>query len=208
MEIRKPLKTLRGWFPQEPTLPKHLKIKIESHKRNWFPKDPLIAAIKSTEDEKFNRWALCPLLTPGVLMALSALFSGLFGLIFVGACLLNPLPSVDADAFISGNYILGIFGVGAAIFGFLSGILLLANRSIVKATAFIVVVFSFGVSTITIPLLLDRYSWESAWMVESQMIMLPAAALISLGLNYKKLKNSLVTKETNISHSLTQEPQP
>ena len=78
----------RGWFPQEPPLPKHLKIKLESHKRDWFPKDPLIAAIKTTDDEKFNRWALCPFLTPGALMILSAILSTLFGLLLVFAYLL------------------------------------------------------------------------------------------------------------------------
>jgi hypothetical protein len=190
---------IRGWFPQEPTLPKHLKIKLESHKRNWFPKDPLIAAIKSTEDEKFNRWALCPFLTPGALMSLSALLSGLFGLLFIGILLLNELPSADGVAFISSNFITGILSVGAFVVGFISGILLLANRSIVKAVAFMYVTFFLGIAILAIPLLLDIGSLEGGLVVAGQMIGLSTTALISLGLNYRKLKNSLITNENKLS---------
>jgi hypothetical protein len=187
---------IRGWFPQEPQLPKHLKIKLESHKRDWFPKDPLITAIKTTDDERFNRWALCPFLTPGALMSLSSLLSGLFGLLFIGVLLLNELPSVDGVDFILSNFITGILSVGAFVVGFFSGILLLANRSIGKAVAFMYVTFFLGIAIIAIPLLFGIGSLESGGLVvATQMIGLSTTALVSLGLNYRKLKNSLITKE-------------
>jgi hypothetical protein len=199
MEMRKTLKKLRGWFPQEPTLPKHLKIRLDSHKRNWYPKDPLIAAIKSTEDEKFNRWALCPFLTPGALMIVSSLLSALFGFLFVGIWLLNSLASGYSVAFILGFHLTGILSVSAFVLGMFSGILLLANRSIAKALASIVLILSFGVAIIAIPLLLDVGSWESGLLVGLQMVGLSTTALISLGLNYRKLKNSVITNENKLS---------
>jgi hypothetical protein len=194
MEIRKPLKTLRGWFPQEPTLPKHLKIKLDLHKRNWFPKDPLIAAIKTTDDEKFNRWALCPFLTPGALMSLLALLSGLFGFVLVFAYIVFVVAGTTNIT----TLYPGILCIGAFILGTLSSILLLANRSIVKATVCILGVFSFGIATFVALPLLDGLRWDSFLVVALPMVALSAASLILVGLNYRKLKNSLITKEDNI----------
>jgi hypothetical protein len=199
---------IRGWFPQEPQLPKSLKMKLESHKRDWFPKDPLIGAIKSTKDEKFNRWALCPFLTPGALMIFSALISALFGLLFTGVWIVNEFAGVDTVAFISDYWITGILSMCAFALGLFSGFLLLANRSIVKAAAFIVVIFSFGFAIMTTPLLLGVGSWEGGLVVASQMVGLSTTALISLGLNYRKLKNSLITKEYGIMHEPILELQP
>jgi hypothetical protein len=195
MEIRKPLKTLRGWFPQEPQLSKHQKIQLESHKRNWFPKDPLIAAIKSTDDKNFNRWAFCPFLTPGALMSLSALLSGLFGSVLVFAyimCIIVGRSNIT-------SIYPGILGIGAFILGSLSGILLLSNRSIVKATVCIVGVFSFGIATLVAPPLLDGFSWNSFLIVWLPMVALSAVSLILVGLNYRKLQNCLIPKEDTLS---------
>jgi hypothetical protein len=200
MEIRKPLKPLRGWFPQEPALPKHLKIKLESHKRNLFPNDPLIASIKTTDDEKFNRWALCPFLTPGALMSISALLSGLFGFVLVFAYIMSV---VAGRSNITSIYP-GILGIGAFILGFLSGILLLANRSIVKATVCIGGVFSFGIATLVAPPLLDGLSWNSFLVMWLPMVVLSAASLFLVGLNYRKLKNSLIPKQNDIANGTDQ----
>jgi hypothetical protein len=195
--MTKNLKKIRGWFPQEPQLPKPLQIKLESHKRDWFPKDPLITSIKSTKDEKFNRWALCPFLTPGASMVLSALLSAPFGLLLVYLYLQYVIGGPSVSMY-SALYP-GILSVGACILGFLSGTLLLANRSIVKAAACIVVVFSFGIAIQVLPPLLEEWSWGSCLELASPMIVLSAASLILVGLNYRKLKNSLNTKEDDIT---------
>jgi hypothetical protein len=189
---------IRGWFPQEPQLPKPLKIKLESHKRNWFPKDPLIAAIKTTEDEKFNRWTLCPFLTPGALMVLSALLAAPFGLLLVYLYLQYVIGGPSVSMY-SVPYP-GILSVGAIILGFLSGTLLLANRSIVKAVAGIVTVFSFGIVILVIPPLLNGWDWVSCAAFTLPMIVLSATSLIFVGLNYIKLKRSLITKENNTTN--------
>ncbi len=207
MNTKKSLQAqFRGWFPQEPQLPKHLKIKLESHRRDWFPKDPLIASIKTTDDEKFNRWALCPFLTPGALMILSAMLSTLFGLLMVFSYLYYVFASSSITTYTALYPV--ILSVGAFILDYLSGILLLANRSIVKAAACIVVVFSFGMAILVIPSLLEGWGWGSLYVVvSSPMIALSAASLILVGLNYRKLKNSLNTKEDDITGAVIQELQ-
>jgi hypothetical protein len=197
---------LRGWFPQEPTLPKHLKMKLESHKRDWFPKDPLITAIRTTNDEKFNRWALCPFLTPGALMILSAILSTPFVLLLVFAYLQFVIVGSSVSMY-SALYPV-ILSIGAFILESLSGILLLANRSINKAAACIVAVFSFGIAILMLPPLLDGRGWGSFYgVISSPIIVLSAVSLILVGLDYRKLKNSLITKEDNITGEVIPELQ-
>jgi hypothetical protein len=109
---------------------------------------------------------------------------------------------VSGTSNITGIY-LGILGVSAFILGILSSILLMANRSIIKATICVIGVFSLGIATILTPPLLEGLRWDSYLVLSGPMIALSATSLFLVEFNYRKLKNSL-TKGTQSTNEVNQ----
>jgi len=158
------------------------KYKVVKQTRGWMPNDPRIDFINGAKGRtRFHKRVTFRLTTLGAFMVVPALLSAIFGIVLVSTYLTLPFGEPGHRFFYTGLYI-GVLSLVAFAIGLYSGLLLLAEKHFSRAVSGVVLVFSFGVMTLLIPLL-EGLPLYSGVIVALPMLISSVIALFWTALN-------------------------
>jgi hypothetical protein len=171
---------------------------IGKQTRGCIPNNPRVGIINSAKDrKKTHRRVTLPLSRLGAFMIVPALLSAIFGLTLVSVYLTLPYGEPGQTIFYTGLGA-GVLSLGAFALGLYSGLLLLAGKHFGRAVSGMVMIFSFGVATLLIPLL-EGLPLQSGVIVATPMIVSSVIALAWTALNMANQRTKPIIQKTPLA---------